>query len=257
MQSSKRLSSNLLKISQSLKETSALRHFRSAANDSSQTRFSYCTSDNRGYKLIGTTIDEALDKFALQKPNNVAYKYCFLQRTLTFGEVKQRVDEIAQNLLSRGFKKGDRLAVMLPNMPEGNLTILAAASIGVVVVVMNPAYQLVEIEYMLKKTRCKGIVILDNLKTLQHYQILTQICPEILTSTKGELDSKKLPDLKHVIIATLNPKASVDSYKGCWSFKDFESFNSSKIEKPRVQCDDLMTLLFTSGSTGFPKVIFV
>ena len=173
---------------------------------------------------------------------------------MKFAEVKQRVDEIAQNLLSRGFQKGDRLAVMLPNMPQGNLAILAAASIGVVVVAMNPAYQLVEIEFMLKKTKCKGILMLDNFKTLQHYKILTHICPELLTSTKGELNSKDLPELKHVIIANLMPTPNNDSYQGCWSFKEFETFNSTLLPKPKVESDDLLGLLFTSGSTGFPKV---
>ena len=173
---------------------------------------------------------------------------------MKFAEVKQRVDEIAQNLLSRGFQKGDRLAVMLPNMPQGNLAILAAASIGVVVVAMNPAYQLVEIEFMLKKTKCKGILMLDNFKTLQHYKILTHICPELLTSAKGELNSKNLPDLKHVIIANVMPNRNDTLPKGCWSFRDFETFNSNLLSKPSVERDDLLAFLFTSGSTGFPKV---
>ena len=254
---SRRLPINLMKLSKSPKLNNSIKYLTTAANDSSQTHLSYTTSDTKGFKLIGTTVDEALEKVARERPNDVAFKFCMFQRTLKFAEVKQRVDEMAQNLLSRGFQKGDRLAVMLPNMPQGNLAILAAASIGVVVVAMNPAYQLVEIEFMLKKTKCKGILMLDNFKTLQHYKVLTHICPELLTSTKGELNSKNLPDLKHVIIANLMPNANNDIYKGCWSYKEFETFNSNPFSKPRVEPDDLMTLLFTSGSTGFPKVVFV
>jgi len=123
------------------------------------------------------------------------------RQQITFLEIKQRIDEIAQNFLDMGFKKGDRIAVFLPNIPENNLTVLAAASIGLIVVMMNPAYQLVEVQHMLKKTKAKGIIMLDNLKVLQHYEMLKKICPELESSQKGELNSQLLPDLKHVIIA--------------------------------------------------------
>lgn len=61
----------------------------------------------------------------------------------TFGEVHQRVSSLAQNLLTLGFQKGDRLAISLPNTYELLLTFLAASEIGLISVVLNPAYQVI------------------------------------------------------------------------------------------------------------------
>ena len=161
---------------------------------------SYAMSNSNGLHLMCDTFADRIEIMAKHKPNEVAYKFSMTQQQFKFLEIKQRVDEIAQNFLDMGFKKGDRIAVFLPNVPENSLTILAAASIGLIVVMMNPAYQLVEVQHMLRKTKAKGIIMLDNLKVLQHYEMLKKICPELETSQKGELKSQQLPDLKHVII---------------------------------------------------------
>lgn len=207
---------------------------------------SYAMSDAHGLHLLCDTFSHRIDAMARNKPNDVGYTFCLTRQQFTFLEIKQRIDEIAQNLLNLGFQKGDRLAVFLPNIPENALTLLAASSIGLIVVLMNPAYQLVEVEHMLKKTRAKGIVMLDNLKTLQHYDMLKKICPELETSQKGELNSKNLPNLKHVIIA--NNRLFRDpnqQTKGCWNFSELEKFNMQFKERPQVDMDDSMLILFT------------
>jgi acyl-CoA synthetase (AMP-forming)/AMP-acid ligase II len=183
-----------------------------------------------------------------ENPNNVAYKFCLTQTSLTFREIKQRIDEIGQSLLSMGFKKGDRLAIMLPNIAELNLTLLAAASIGVIVVLMNPAYQLVTIQYMLKKTRPRGVVILDNFKTLKHYDILTKICPELATTNPGaKIISKDLPNLRYVIqVNNRLMDGPTATYAGSLPFANFEKYSlPKKFEIPHTDCDDTAVLLFT------------
>ena len=215
---------------------------------------SYAMSNTNGLHLLCDTFADRIEIMAQHRPNDICYKFFLTQTSFTFLEIKQRIDEIAQNLLDLGFKKGDRLAVFLPNMPENNLTVLAASSIGLIVVLMNPAYQLVEVEHMLKKTGAKGIIMMDNLKTLQHYEMLKKICPELETCQKGELKSKKLPELKHVIIANNRLfKDPNQQTKGTWNFSELEKFNKPKIEKPQVDMDDSLVILFTSGTTGFPK----
>lgn len=208
--------------------------------------YSYAVSNTTNLHLLCDTIGERIDTLAQAKPNDISYKFALTQTTFTFRELKQRVDELAQSFLNMGLQKGDRLAIMLPNIPEMNLSVLAAASIGVIAVLMNPAYQLVEIEYMLKKTGAKGIIMLDNLKMLQHYAILNKICPELETSTKGELNSKNLPDLKHVILVKnrLMNDANM-KYSGTWSFNELEKFNSAAKPKPYVDFDDAFAMLFT------------
>lgn len=215
---------------------------------------SYAMSNSNGLHLMCDTFADRIEIMAKHKPDQICYKFAMTRQQITFLEIKQRIDEIAQNFLDMGFKKGDRIAVFLPNIPENNLTVLAAASIGLIVVMMNPAYQLVEVQHMLKKTKAKGIIMLDNLKVLQHYEMLKKICPELESSQKGELNSQLLPDLKHVIIANNGLfKDPHQQTKGTWNFKEIEKFNGVKREKPRVDMDDSLVILFTSGTTGFPK----
>ncbi|CAF0973055.1 unnamed protein product [Brachionus calyciflorus] len=221
---------------------------------SSDVKLSYTHCDVHNLNLIGKTVVECFNDKVSEKPNEIAYKFCLHQQNFTFIELKQRVDEIAQNLLNMGFKKGDRLSIMLPNIPEFMLTSLACASIGVISALMNPAYQLVEIEYMLKKTQSKGIVIMDNFKSLKHYENLSKICPELESTKPGELKSVNLPDLKHVIVANLDKKSQVN-YRGTWNFdRDLKKFNGNVQVFPHIDLDDMLAMIFTSGTTGLPKV---
>lgn len=218
------------------------------------TKYSYSVSDNHGLRLLSDTIGDRIDSLAESAGDQVAYKYCLTQQSITFGDLKQRTDAIAQNLLHMGFKKGDRLALLLPNIPELNLTMMACASIGVITVLMNPAYQPVEVEYMLKKTGAKGLVMLDNLRMLQHYKMLKSIVPELESADKGALNSARLPDLKHVILASNRLMRDPEqATAGTYNWDELVKCEKPRMEKPHVDMDDDFVIMFTSGTTGSPK----
>jgi len=215
---------------------------------------SYANCETKGLRLLCDTVGDRIEACSISTPDSIAYKFFLTQQSFTFREIKQRTDEICQNLLSMGFTKGDRLALMMPNIPEMCLTLLACSKIGVIAVLMNPAYQLVEVEYMLRKTGAKGLVMLDNLKILQHYTLLSQICPELATSQKGELKSERLPDLKHVILASNRlMKDPNQATSGTWNWDELTKFNGIASQLPAVNMDDSFVIMFTSGTTGKPK----
>lgn len=116
---------------------------------------SYASSFSEFPMALRTT-RELLAQKATEKGNKLAYLFPYQGIKLTFSELKERVDSAAQNLLDLGFQKGDRIAFALPNSVELLILSLAASEIGAISTLMNPAYQKVEFEYMLKKTRAKG-----------------------------------------------------------------------------------------------------
>lgn len=170
-------------------------------------------------------------------------------------ELNERVNTVIQNLLDLDFNKGDRLAIVLPNISELIITYLAASQIGLIITLLNPAYQLVELEYMLKKSDAKGVVMYDTFKHLNHSEIIRKICPELDTCLPGELVSEKLTNLKHVFLLNDPFSNEKKKFKGVWSFEKLSEKQSRGFEHelPYTELDDPNLIMFTSGTTGKPK----
>jgi acyl-coenzyme A synthetase/AMP-(fatty) acid ligase len=210
--------------------------------------YSSTTSD---YHLVPDTIKELIDKRSEDSADKLVYGFPHQGgRNLTFGELKQRVNTISQNMLKMGLNKGDRIALALPNTIELVCSFLAASEIGLVSVLLNPAYQLVEFEYMLKKTGAKALVIYDSFRVLNHMELMKKICPEIESSSPGELKSQRLPDLKHIFVLNSPLVPEKKTYKGTWSFDTLVKPSNGVVEYPYVDIDDPCLILFTSGTTG-------
>jgi non-ribosomal peptide synthetase component E (peptide arylation enzyme) len=178
-------------------------------------KMSYATTVSE-FPLVLSTVRDIIDEQAQKLPNQMIYAFPHQGVNMKIGELKQRVDTMAQNYLELGFHKGDRIAFILPNTHELVVAFLAAAKVGLISVVLNPAYQIVELEYMLKKTNAKGVLIYDSFKTLKHMEVLRKLCPELDSSRPGELASTRLPMLKHVVVLNSPLEAEKKQYNGTW-----------------------------------------
>ena len=124
---------------------------------------------------------------------------------------------------------------------------MAACKVGLISVVLNPAYQAVELEYMLNKTGVKGVFFYDSFRVLKHMELFNKLCPELETCLPGELTSKVFPNLKHLFVLNSPLVPEKKTYKGTWEFNKFIQPKSAgaKIEMPYVDIDDPCTILFT------------
>lgn len=82
------------------------------------------------------------------------------------------------------------------------MTQYATALIGVIQVNINPGYKETELEYSLNKVKCKGIIMSETYKRQNYVDIVSHLCPELNASKPGGLNSKRLPFLKHIIVAS-------------------------------------------------------
>ena len=117
----------------------------------------------------------------------------------TWKEFAERVDALAAGFLALGLERGARIGVWSLNRPEWTLTQFAAAKAGLILVTINPAYRLSELEFALAKVGCAAIVTATAFKTTNYMEMLNTLLPELATAQPGDLHAARLPQLRAVI----------------------------------------------------------
>ncbi|MCV6591418.1 MAG: AMP-binding protein [Silicimonas sp.] len=191
--------------------------------------------------LLEQTIGAALDAAAARWPDTLAVVSRHQAVRLTYRELRDKVDALACGLARLGLEKGDRLGIWAPNCVEWMLTQYATAKLGVILVNVNPAYRLAEVEYALNKVGCRALITAAAFKSSDYIGMLETL--------RGD----RLPDLEFLI--RLGREAS----PGFLNFDDLltppgaaERDALVRISEALVPKDPI-NIQFTSGTTGAPK----
>ena len=213
---------------------------------------SYVCSED-GASLLYETIGDRLSRTIAAWPDQDALVVPYQGVHWSWQEFGYKVDSMALGLNALGVKRGDRVGIWSPNSAEWVLTQFATARLGAILVCINPAYRLSELEFALNKVECSTIVTADRFKTSQYLQLLSELAPELSACEPGKLSSKRLPHLKSVI------QTSDHEVAGCFRFSDVVEMGTdgdrallAEIDT-RLQPDDPINIQFTSGTTGSPK----
>ncbi|XP_014667052.1 PREDICTED: acyl-CoA synthetase family member 2, mitochondrial-like, partial [Priapulus caudatus] len=204
--------------------------------------------------LLGCTIGMQLEEAALKYPDREAFVLCKDNVRYTYEQVLEKSDELAAGLHAIGVKVGDRVGIWGPNTAEWLLAQYGCARGGFVLVNINPAYQVDELEYCLQKVGVKAILAEESFKTQNYYSMIHSISPELESCKPGQLKSKRLPMLRSVVM--YNAK---NQHPGTFQWSDLVDVSSNKglqyvkdLQK-KLQFDDAANIQFTSGTTGTPK----
>lgn len=196
---------------------------------------------------IAALIEETCQKFA----SNTALS-C-MGADLSFRQYERLSSDFASYLQGEaGLKKGDRFAIMLPNIMQFPIALLAAAKVGAVCVNTNPLYTPREMKHQFADSGAKAIIIMDMfLDKLEEIISETAIETVVVTSIGDQLPAWK-GGLVNLVLKLKGqiPKASLR----CTSFKEALSRGSSRTYvKPQIKLDDLAVLQYTGGTTGVSK----
>jgi fatty-acyl-CoA synthase len=207
---------------------------------------------NSGPPLIGKTIGALLDEVSATDGSREALVVAHQKIRWTYSELKMRSDAFASGLLALGLEPGDRVGIWAPNCAEWTIAQFATAKAGLILVNINPAYRLSELEHALRAVGCRALITAARFKTSDYIAMIRELAPE-LGNGSGELKSSRLPELRHVI------SIGAGGYAGCLAFDRVldrgKQLGSQRLNSvaAAIQMDDAVNIQFTSGTTGLPK----
>ncbi|MBR2040304.1 MAG: AMP-binding protein [Clostridia bacterium] len=208
-------------------------------------------------RLIDCTFSQVLDRMVEEFPDQYAFRYTELDYTRTYSEFRDDVDTFARSLISMGVKAGSHVAVWASNVPQWYIAFWATVKLGAVLVTVNTAYKIHEIEYLLKQSDTHTLIMTEGSKDCNYGEIIAELCPELKNTKVGSpLHSKRLPFLRNVITVGYRLKGAMT-----WEEAITRSSQVPVSEVYRmaslVDKDDVCNMQYTSGTTGFPKGVML
>ena len=184
--------------------------------------------------LLGETIGANLDRIAARFPDRDALVEYERGRRWTYRELVTDVDTLAIGLLEAGIGKGDRVGIWSPNRAEWTLTQYATAKIGAVLVNINPAYRLHELEFVLDQAGIRMLVSAQRFKSFDYAAMITEARP-------------KCPALEQVVLF------GDATWDGLFERGRAADPGGLAAAQAGLSADDPINIQYTSGTTGFPK----
>lgn len=171
----------------------------------------------------------------------------------SYAELGAKVDAFAVGLLALGLHTGDRVGIWSPNNAEWVITQFATAKAGLVLVNINPAYRLSELEYALNKVGCRALITATRFKTSDYVGMVNTLAPELAHSLPGRLTAERLPKLEMVIEINGIPSPGMIPFNSILEMGAAAHRERLRELAGTLQFDDPINIQFTSGTTGAPK----
>lgn len=206
--------------------------------------------------LIEQTLGDFFDAMAAKQPDHPALVSAHQGLRYSYGQLQAESNKLASALLGLQLVPGDRVGIWSHNNAQWLLTQLATAKVGLILVNINPAYRVSELDYALNKVGCKALVTMARFKTSNYIGMLRELAPELDSAPTGKLTSARLPQLKNVVWID-GPGDSSDE-PGMMRFSALLASGDALDQRVQriaatLKATDAINIQFTSGTTGFPK----
>lgn len=208
-------------------------------------------------ELLHVTIGQLLEQTARVSGDKEAVVYHDLGLRYTYREFEKLCREVARGFMSLGIEQGDHMAIWATNKPEWLISQFSTAKMGGVLVTVNTNYRRSELEYLLQQSDATTIILMEEYRGHSFIETLYEVVPELRESKPGQLQSKRLPKLKNVIVLGEN------RYPGTYSWDDVLKGKADVTEEmldermSNQSPSDVINMQYTSGTTGFPKGVML
>ena len=220
-------------------------------------RYGSGTFPFKKYETLDLTFPKLLDQIVDLYPDQYAFKYTTLDYTRTYAQYRRDVDRTAAALIALGVKPGYHVAIWAPNIPQWFITFWAATKIGAVLVTVNTAYKIHEIEYLLRQSDTHTLVMSRGNKDTDYKQIIEELCPELANHKKGKaLYAARLPFLRNVVTVGYSAGGCL-TWEEMLDYADEVPLDEVRRRAAEVKPDDVCNMQYTSGTTGFPKGVML
>src|SRR5262245_525022 len=205
-----------------------------------------------GNRYRDATLASMLDDVARRHPTREAL--VFLERRLTYADVVREVERCARGLLALGVEPDDKVALWLPNRPEWLVMQHAVARIGAVLVALNTRYRAHELDYVLRQSGAAVLVLQDHSGPVDFLERLDAVLPRLHERDPDRLGFEHFPKLRHVVCLADDVYPGTHRHADVVAAGNDPALDAALRERlPLVTPDRVFSLLYTSGTTAFPK----
>ena len=200
------------------------------------------------YASLVELLDESFKKYA----GLMAYK--FMGKSISYAQVDDASRALAAYLQSQGLVKGDRVAIMMPNVPQYPVAVAAILRAGFVIVNVNPLYTPRELEHQLKDSGAKLIIILENFAATLQAVLPSVPTKKIIVTALGDMLGLPKSWIVNYVVRKVKKLVPAFDLPGAVSFSQAISHGRTKTLQPAVTGpDDIAVLQYTGGTTGVSK----
>jgi fatty-acyl-CoA synthase len=203
--------------------------------------------------LIGETIGVHFDRIVDRFGGHDALLVRHQRIRWSWRQLKAEVDAFAAGLLALGLEPGERVGIWSPNNAEWVVAQFATAKAGLILVNINPAYRLTELDYALNKSGCAALITAARFKSSDYLAMLDELLPELASAAPGRLRAARLPDLRLVITIGADRAPGKLPFAAIGELGGVGERRRLKALAEELQFDEPINIQFTSGTTGFPK----
>ncbi|PTR33053.1 long-chain acyl-CoA synthetase [Luteibacter sp. OK325] len=205
--------------------------------------------DVNAYRSVAAVFEESFQKFR----DRPAYKN--FGKVLTYGQIDELSTAFAGYLSGElGLKKGDRLAIMLPNLLQYPIVLFGALRLGLTVVNTNPLYTTRELHHQLEDSGAKALVVLDNFAATAEKALDGTQVKNVITTAVGDMIGFPKGNIINFVVKSVRKEVPAYKLPMAVRFKDaLARGKSHPMPKTDVGHDDIAFLQYTGGTTGVAK----